>query len=86
MSRLAANDVPTFFAYADEPAARVVVELIVRVPDTTVALPGEIVPRATLTTPPLPTVALTVDPFDTAMFVEPAFVTVTLMTLMVPSG
>jgi hypothetical protein len=62
-----------------------VVELIVSVPETMGALPGEIVLVETLTAPPLPTVALTVDPLETATLAAPAFVTVTLMTLMVLS-
>jgi hypothetical protein len=86
MSSLAANAVPrSFFTYACEPAARVVTLLMASVPETTVALPGEIVPSETLTAPPLPTVALTVEPPDTATFAAPAFVTVTLMLLMEPS-
>ena len=87
MSSLAAYAVPaSFFTYADEPAASVVTLLIVNVPLTTVALPGEMLPIATLTTPPLPTVALTVEPFDTATFAAPALVTLTLILLMEPSG
>ena len=85
MSSFAANAVPrSFLTYADEPAASVVTLLIASVPETTVALPGEIVPRSTLTVPPLPTDALTVDPPETATLAAPAFVTLTLISLMVP--
>ena len=56
MSSFAAYAVPaSFFTYACDPAASVVVLLIASVPLTTVALPGEIVPVDTLTAPPLPT-------------------------------
>ena len=57
-SRIAAYAVPLFDAVAELPAARVVTVPIWSVPETTVAFPGDTVPRATLTAPPLPTVAV----------------------------
>ena len=56
--------------------------LIWSVPETTVAFPGDTVPRATLTAPPLPTVAVSDAPPEAVTVGDPVSVTVTTMSVM----